>query len=126
MSVQPDPQTPTLADAIAVAMASHPSLRELYADVAAEYIGPGHLYGDPKMPYFEVGEAETVLAALQLDPSWSVERLRQVIARGLAVEAEHAMLRARHLGPGLTYSDGVADGNNACMRRLMAAGDEQS
>lgn len=55
----------------------------------------------------------------------SVERLRQVIARGLAVEAEADQRRVEHvlLSP---YEEGYAAGNNEAVDRLMAAGDEQS
>lgn len=49
---------------IAKAMASHPSLSELYSDNPADYIGGHHLYNDPHLVFIETGEAEWVLTAL--------------------------------------------------------------
>lgn len=54
-----------IIEVIAKAMASHPSLRELYANDPALYAHHGrHLYGDPTMPFVETSEAAWILTAL--------------------------------------------------------------
>lgn len=54
------------------------------------------------------------------DPSWSVERLRQVIARGLAVESEQEW----SLTPDAPeWKDVSVNSHNALLARLMAAGE---
>ena len=53
-----------IVEVIAEAMASHPSLRVVYADKPEDYMSSGHLYGDPEMPEYD-GEAQSILAALE-------------------------------------------------------------